>query len=68
MCSPLEKVGDHIGFGLSVCMYVCLFVRDIILKLHVWIPPVKIADTYYFFPELSPLVKLWSFVKHVEIL
>ena len=45
--------GGHIGFGLSVCMYVCMYVcihvRDIVLKLHVWIPHGKIADTYFWF-------------------
>ena len=48
-----EKVGGHIGFGLSVCMYVrmyvCIHVRDIVLKLHVWIPHGKIADAYFWF-------------------
>ena len=37
-----EKVGGHIGFGLSD-------VRDIVLKLHVWIPHGKIADAYFWF-------------------
>ena len=48
-----EKVGGHIGFGLSVrmyvCMYVCIHVRDIVLKLHVWIPHGKIGDAYFWF-------------------
>ena len=49
-----EKVGGgHIGFGLSVCMYVrmyvCIHVRDIVLKLHAWIPHGKIADAYFWF-------------------
>ena len=43
-----EKVGEHIGFGLSVC--VCMHVRDIVLKLHVWIPHGKIAEVYSGFP------------------
>ena len=37
-----------------------------VLKLHVWIPHGKIADTYFFFfggGELSPLVKLRPFEK-----
>ena len=49
-----EKVGGggggHIGFGLSVC--VCVGGgghRDIVLKLHVWIPHGKIADAYFWF-------------------
>ena len=41
--------GGHIGFGLSVCMYVCIHVRDIVLKLHVWIPLGKIAEEYFWF-------------------
>ena len=32
-----------------VCMYVCIHVRDIVLKLHVWIPHGKIADAYFWF-------------------
>ena len=44
-----EKVWGHIGFGLSVCMYVCIHVRDMVLKLHVWIPHGKIADAYFWF-------------------
>ena len=36
-----------------------------VLKLHVWIPHGKIADTYFFWGggELSPLVKLRPFEK-----
>ena len=30
-------------------MYVCIHVRDIVLKLHVWIPHGKIADAYFWF-------------------
>ena len=54
-----EKLGKHFGFGL--CIRVCArpFIRDIVLKLHVWIPHGKIAETY--FSELSPLVKLRTF-------
>ena len=45
-------------------MYVRIHVRDIVLKLYVWIPHGKIADTYFWFsPELSPLVKLRPFDK-----
>ena len=32
-----------------VCMYVCIHVRDIVLKLHVWIPHGKIGDAYFWF-------------------
>ena len=53
MPPTLKKWGGHIGFGLSVCiyvrMYVCIHVRDIVLKLHVWIPHGKIADAYFWF-------------------
>ena len=37
-----EKSGGHVGFGVSVC--VGGWVRDIFLKLHVWIPQGKVAD------------------------
>ena len=56
-----EKVGDILVSAcpfVCMCVCVCIHVRDIILKLHVWIPHGKIADAYFwFFPELSPLVK-----------
>ena len=49
-----EKVGDIL---VSACPCVCLFVcmcacmghRDIVLKLHVWIPHGKINDAYFWF-------------------
>ena len=51
-----EKVGGAYWFRLVrmyvrtyVCMYVCIHVRDIVLKLHVWIPHGKIADAYFWF-------------------
>ena len=40
-----EKVGDI----LVACPYVRIHVRDIVLKLHVWIPHGKIADAYFWF-------------------
>ena len=47
-----EKVGGG-GILVSACpyvrTYVCIHVRDIVLKLHVWIPHGKIADTYFWF-------------------
>ena len=48
-----EKVGGTYWFRLvPVCVCVCVCVRmgqrDIILKLHVWIPHGIIADTYFF--------------------
>ena len=48
---PTLESGGHIGFGLSVCVCVCvcIHVRDIVLKLHVWIPHGKIADAYFWF-------------------
>ena len=66
-----EKVGDilvsacpYVYVCVCVCVCVCIHVRDIVLKLHVWIPHGKIADSYFwFFPELSPLVKLRPFDK-----
>ena len=47
---PTLKKWGHIGFGLSVCVCVCVYsVRDIVLKLHVWIPHGKITDAYFWF-------------------
>ena len=38
-------------------MYVCIHVRDIVLKLHVWIPHGKNSRRIFLvFPELSPLL------------
>ena len=45
------------------CVCVCVCVRDIVLKLHVWIPHGKKALIFLVFPELSPLVKLRPFDK-----
>ena len=45
-----EKVGDILVSACPyVCMYVRIHVRDIVLKLHVWIPHGKIADVYFWF-------------------
>ena len=49
-----EKVGDIlVSACVYVCMYVCVCVciqvRDIVLKLHVWISHGKIADAYFWF-------------------
>ena len=41
-----EKVEDIL---VSACPYVCIHVRDIVLKLHVWIPHGKIAEAYFWF-------------------
>ena len=56
MPPTLKKVGDIlVSACLYVCMYVCvcvcvcIHVRDIVLKLHVWIPHGKIADAYFWF-------------------
>ena len=47
MPPTLKKWGTY-WFRL-VRMYVCIHVRDIVLKLHVWIPHGRIADTYFWF-------------------
>ena len=51
LCPTLRKSGAHIGFGLSVCILVCVCMGygDIGLKLPVWIPHGKIADAYFWF-------------------
>ena len=55
---PTFSVGGGGGGGgaywfrlvrMYVCTYVCIHVRDIVLKLHVWIPHGKIADAYFWF-------------------
>lgn len=47
MPQTLKKWGEHISLGscLRVCMHP--FVRDIVLKLNVWIPHGKIARAYF---------------------
>ena len=45
-----EKVEDILVSACPyVCVCVCIHVRDIVLKLHVWIPHGKIADAYFWF-------------------
>ena len=34
---------------VCVCVCVCIHFRDIVLKLHVWIPHGKIVDAYFWF-------------------
>ena len=50
MPPTLKKWG---GILVSACPYVCTYVRihvrDIVLKLHVWIPHGKIANAYFWF-------------------
>ena len=45
---PTLKKWGHIGFGLSVCLYVFMFEISY-MKLHVWIPHGKIVDAYFWF-------------------
>ena len=45
-----EKVGDILVSACPcVCLCACMEHRDIVLKLHVWIPHGRIADTYFWF-------------------
>ena len=52
-----------------VCGWVTLFVPTVtfkplklVLKFHMWIPHIKIANPcFFFFSELSPLLELWPF-------
>ena len=39
----------YVCMYVCVCVCVCIHVRDIILKLHVWIPHGKKADAYFWF-------------------
>ena len=44
------KVGDIlVSACLCVCLCACMGHRDIVLKLHVWIPHGKIANAYFWF-------------------
>ena len=64
MLPTLKKVGSILA---SACPFACVgpLVRDIVLKLHVWISHRKIANAYVIF-ELSPIVKLWDFEKNLD--
>ena len=45
-----EKVGDILVSACPcVCLCACMGHRDIVLKLHVWIPHGKIANAYFWF-------------------
>ena len=45
-----EEVGDILVSACPcVCLCACMGHRDIVLKLHVWIPHGKIADAYFWF-------------------
>ena len=45
----LKKWGTYWFRLVCMCVFVCIHVRDIVLKLHVWIPHGKIADAYFWF-------------------
>ena len=54
MPPTLKKLGDILVSAcpcvcVCVCVCVCIHVRDIVLKLHVWIPHGKIADACFWF-------------------
>ena len=49
---------------MYVCMFVCMEVRNIVSKLHVWIPREKIADAYFWFSlNYLPLLNYGPFDK-----
>ena len=53
MPPTLEKLKGHIAFGASVHLSVCpcarsKFMKDTVLKFHIWIPLQKIIDKYFF--------------------
>ena len=49
MPPTLKKWGTYWFQLVLLCVCVCIHVRDIVLKLHVWIPHGKIADAYFWF-------------------
>ena len=51
MPPTLKKWGTYCFRLVRVCVCVCACMgyRDIVLKLHVWIPHGKIADAYFWF-------------------
>ena len=55
MPPTLKKWGTYwfrlVHVCVCVCVYVCVCMghQDIVLKLHVWIPHGKIANTYFWF-------------------
>ena len=58
MPPTLKKWGTYWFWLVSVCVCVRIGHRDIVFKLHVWIPHGKIADTYlWFFLNYLPLLK-----------
>ena len=65
-----KKSGGHIGVSACPCVCVCVWGgghRDIVLKLHVWIPHGKNSRRIFLvFTELSPLVKLRPFDKQED--
>ena len=66
LCPQLQKSGEHIAFGLSVCLFFCPSVQKKfkarVLKFHIWIPHQKNSlPVFFFLSELSPLAKLCPF-------
>ena len=49
MPPTLKKWGTYWFRLVRVCVCVCIHVRDIVLKHHVWIPHGKVADAYFWF-------------------
>ena len=65
MPPTLKKWGGHIGFGLSVCTYVCMYsCSRYRLETSCMDSSWKNSRRIFLvFPELSPLVKLRPFDK-----
>ena len=49
MPPTLKKWGTYWFRLVRMRVCVCVYVRDIVLKVHVWIPHGKIADAYFWF-------------------
>ena len=66
LCPQLYKSGGHIGFGLSVCMCVCVGGGASRYRLETSCIDSSWKNSrhiFLVFPELSPLVKLLLFDK-----
>ena len=65
---PTLKKWGHIGFGLSVCMYACMYGSSR-YRLETSCMDSSLKNSrriFLVFPKLSPLVKVWPFDKQKD--